>query len=78
MQWESEVVEQPEPKFDFRSGPLFLCVEGHDDDTRWNYLSLSFGEFSTQSMEECLENWPWRAIELARNALNAFEESLEE
>jgi hypothetical protein len=56
-------------------GHLALTVEEavKDGESRWQYVSLSFGRFSNDSFEECKESWPAFVIAQIREAMDEWE-----
>ncbi len=61
-------------------GPCQLSVSEvrGNSDQRWLWATLSFGEFSAAPMDECLEQWPKRAIKLAHQAVRELDRKLKE
>ena len=43
----------------------------------WQWFYISFGEHSSETMDECCKTWPREAIRLAREQLDAFEAALD-
>tara|TARA_R110000765_G_scaffold113925_2_gene206478 strand:+ start:754 stop:1005 length:252 start_codon:yes stop_codon:yes gene_type:complete len=56
-------------------GPLALTVDEAEKrgESRWQYVSLCFGEFSTSSFDECKETWPATVIAKLREAIDEWE-----
>ena len=78
MKWETYPAIRTADAAILEQGPVRVCVE---DSTRtpgkqWMHMCLSFGEFSRESHESCKETWPHRAIELAREALDEWENEI--
>ena len=81
MKWETDRTEKPNPVQKLiRTGPFYLAVDESETpgDKQWQYVTISFGEFTSRSLDECLKQWPRDVIALARAALDKFEASLEE
>ena len=71
----SEEVKEPDVKQVYRVGPVTLFITD-DKDQRWKYFTLSFGEFTTDNVEDCEALWPREALAQARKALDEFEATL--
>ena len=60
----------------FKLGNVRLDIDDQDDGRRWKFLQMSFGSFTSATMEECQTNWPREAIAQARAELDKLEASL--
>ena len=81
MQWETADPRPEPPKLRraMKFGDLELSVsEARDSNQRWQYLSLTMGMFTVESVEAAMESWPRDALSLARQQLDAFEAALDE
>lgn len=78
--WKTETIEQPKTRTETRCGyvNLSLSPASNGDGTTWQYLSMSFGEFSEADVTACKATWPRVALEMARAELDRFEASLNE
>ncbi len=79
--WKTEIPKaQPVVRTEARHGyvNLSLSPATNGDGTTWQYLSMSFGEFSEDDVESCQGTWPRTAIDLARKQLDEFEQFLNE
>jgi hypothetical protein len=73
--------ETPQPKREavITIGSCQLSVsERQDLGTRWQWIMFSCGEFSDSPLDECLETWPKRAVQLARQAVRELDQRLQE
>jgi len=77
--WTPTPTPQPKNEAEITVGPCHLSVCEHDGTAgkRWQYLSLSLGEFSDTPMDECLGTWPKRAVQLARQAITELDRKLQ-
>lgn len=78
--WETTPTPRAIPESTITIGSCQLAVREHDAtaDKRWQFLLISFGEFSDAPMDECLKTWPKRSIQLARHALSELQRRLKE
>ncbi len=79
MEWEHERVT-PTSKHVLQYGDVRLSVYfGPDGNGQlWQYCTVSFGEHSDRTIEECCEEWPREAIAKARAVLDELEAKLDE
>lgn len=56
--------------------PVLLSITNSGDLT-WQHVAIQLGEHSHESVEACKRRWPRKAIELARAALDEFEDRLD-
>ena len=72
----TETQETINRKMVIHSGPISFMLS-HDRETgdRWQYFTISFGQFTKASMDECGFTWPREAIDRARAELDRFEEA---
>ncbi len=61
----------------FNIGSADLSVkERSDGDRQWQLLTLTVGEFTEAPFEECIETWPRRAVQVARQAISELDRRL--
>jgi hypothetical protein len=75
--WQNKT-EIPRSRNALEVGPVCLSVSQEEGEQTWQHLCISFGYFNAGTPEECLESWPRVAIEKAREALDRFEDTLDE
>ena len=75
MKWTRTIQNPVGPKSEIRlSDDLAIHVTEEKDGRRWQYLHMSFGEFTNDSIEECEAKWPAVAIAKARKRLDMLEQ----
>lgn len=75
---QTQAPQAPEAKITIGPCYLSVCESSGDPGRQWQWFTLSFGEFSEAPLSECLETWPKRAIQLARQAVRELDRRLQE
>src|SRR5574343_1267109 len=84
--WKTEVVKAPVELYVVDFGEVRLSISRHKADRpddvhngdTWQYVSVSLGRFSKESVESCKVTWPREAIALVRAELDKLEARLNE
>jgi len=76
IEWTKESEEpEPERRVLLNLDGLHLSLSD-DGSNRWQYVSVSFGEFTEESFDDCMETWPAKAIAEMRSKLDSWEAEL--
>lgn len=73
MEWTATKMDKPLPRIKMEMGPLHISIATQEDGRQWQYIALSLGEFSAESLESCQQTWPARAIERVHELLEQLE-----
>ena len=77
--WNQKHPESQSDEATITIGPCQLSVrERCGSNKRWQFAMISVGEFSEAPLDECLETWPKRAIQLAHQVVNELVHKLKE
>ena len=80
IKWETEEPTPQVPRIKLDHGPLTLSItpgNHHNPNELWQWVSVSLGKHTTASRLSCRGTWPREAIALVREALDKFEEELD-
>ena len=66
-----------DPEVRMKHGKVDLSIGQYQDGRHYLHFYLSFGMFQDGSLEDAKADWPRKAIERARAAINEFEAALE-
>ena len=76
MHWDNHLQPQA-ADHSIQVGPIALRVsKTNANEPTWQHILIQFGELTATPPGICLEQWPTRAIALARKALDELEQQL--
>ena len=79
--WKTETPEPRTPRSTMDYGGVTLSISPANDHANpgelWQWASLSLGKHVVAEPSDCLSTWPREAVRMLREAIDKFEEELD-